>query len=189
MKRAIILTVCVVAALLTGCASGVSSSGEADDAAEAVVEDEGDSAKTERPDDEADSETDPSKDGGVITSDADDVEADDEVKATLTCVPLDEAKLERLKVFGVFERALSVEVKSDGDATWDVVVAMSVDENGRKKFSSWLTDDLESESYGSGTWIELSGNKSWRKVDWDREDLVRGQSALELARETLLAGD
>ena len=114
------------------------------------------------------------------------VEPDDAIMATMTCVPFDVAQLVDLRVFGVFDRAVSVEVGEKDGVTWWLVAADHMNSNGVSFVRYyWLTDSLEIKGMGSaigGTWIEVRGSDHWYNVDWDEEWLVRAESALEVAR-------
>lgn len=118
------------------------------------------------------------------------VAADEAIMASMTCELLDVSAANDLTTkFGYFDRAASVEVGEKDGTTWWVVVFEWDDDSGvvdsRK---AYLTDGLGLPSRGDGTWIELRSSDPWHDVDWDRDMLVRGQSALELARDTLDAG-
>lgn len=118
------------------------------------------------------------------------VEPDEEVMASMTCAPLDDAQLEKLRLFGLFERGVTVEVLQEENETWWVLVADSAGEDGDSwTRSAYLTNGLDQapaeERYRSGTWIELDERDPWENVDWDEERLVRAQSALTLAEQTL----
>lgn len=118
-------------------------------------------------------------------ADSQPVKADESIMATMTCEELDAERLERLSVFGQFKRAVSVEVtEKDGVSWW--VVAAEQDVDDRPLRLAYLTDALELSDYQDGTWIQLEGDDPWRNVDWDHDLLVRGKSALKLARRQLM---
>ena len=114
------------------------------------------------------------------------VEPDDAIMATMTCVPFDDAQLKDMEAFGVFDRAVSVEVGEKDGVTWWLVAADHMNGNGMSFTRHYgLTDSLEIKGIGpniGGTWIEVRGSDHWYNVDWDEEWLVRAESALEVAR-------
>lgn len=148
---------------------------------------------TAAPDDAADDPApvvmDEPADGGEATDEGGRptiIEPDEDVMATMTCVPFDDAQLADLSRFGVFDRAVSVAVGEKDDTMWWVVAAdqMRADGIGYAR-SAWLTDTPYSQTASTeeyGTWIELSSSDPWKNVDWDEERLVRAESALEVAR-------
>lgn len=170
--------------VLGGCASDDQSGATSDDTAnEQVVEETEDDAE-----DEAQDETSGSEGAGQqTTSDEEDIEADEDVMASMTCEPLDVARPEELTfMFGYFDKAVCVEVGENDGTMWWVVMFEWDDEDGVVDLrEAYLTDSLEMSSYRDGTWIELLSTDPWHYVDWDHDMLVRGQSALELARQTL----
>ena len=111
------------------------------------------------------------------------IEPDEDLMATMISVPFDEAQVESLSIFGVFDRACCVEVGEKDGVTWWVVAAEGAKGSTR---GAWLTDSLEItgvEPEDRGTWIEVDSR--WSEVDWDLEWLVRAESALEVARAAL----
>lgn len=114
------------------------------------------------------------------------VEPDEDIMATMTCVPFDDAQLKDMRAFGVFGRAVSVEVGEKEGVTWWLVAADHMNSDGvRFTRYYWLTDSLEIKGIAAaigGTWIEVRGSNHWYNVDWDEEWLVRAESALEVAR-------
>ena len=111
------------------------------------------------------------------------IEPDEGLMATMTSVPFDNAQVESLSIFGVFDRAACVEVGERDGVTWWVVAAEG--DRGSTR-GAWLTDSLEIagvEPEDRGTWIEVDSR--WSEVDWDLEWLVRAESALEVARAAL----
>lgn len=118
-----------------------------------------------------------------------DVEPDEDVMASMTCVPLTPEQLESLTLrFGIFDRGVSVDVTEKDGVTWKVVALQQTAADGTPTRLAYLTDAVDL-SWGEGeTWIELESGDPWRNVDWDDELLVRGQSALTLAQEWLSEG-
>lgn len=154
--------------LLVGCAPSASAPEDVADDTVPVVMDE--PADAEEPEDEAPAT----------------VEPDDAIMATMTCVPSDDAQLKDMRAFGVFGRAVSVEVGEKEGVTWWLVAADHMNSDGvRFTRYYWLTDSLEIKGIAAaigGTWIEVRGSDPWYNVDWDEEWLVRAESALEVAR-------
>lgn len=154
--------------LLVGCAPSASAPEDVADDTAPVVMDE--PAGAEEPEDEAPAT----------------VEPDDAIMATMTCVPFDDAQLKDMRAFGVFGRAVSVEVGEKEGVTWWLVAADHMNSDGvRFTRYYWLTDSLEIKGIAAaigGTWIEVRGSNHWYNVDWDEERLVRAESALEVAR-------
>lgn len=174
----VLLSIAVIASLV-GCAPLVSEqestaqSSLSDVAQESPTEpdelDEDNPADAEKPEDEAPAT----------------VEPDDAIMATMTCVPFDDAQLKDMRAFGVFGRAVSVEVGEKEGVTWWLVAADHMNSDGvRFTRYYWLTDSLEIKGIAAigGTWIEVRGSDHWYNVDWDEEWLVRAESALEVAR-------
>lgn len=118
-----------------------------------------------------------------------DVEPDEDVMASMTCVPLTPEQLESLTLrFGIFDRGVSVDVAEKDGVTWKVVALQQTAADGTPTRLAYLTDAVDL-GWGEGeTWIELESGDPWRNVDWDDELLVRGQSALTLAQEWLSEG-
>ena len=171
MKRArdsICAFALAAACALSGCTSSSSTPEDVADDSTPVVMDE--PAGAEEPEDEA----------------AATVEPDDAIMATMTCVPFDDAQLKDMRAFGVFGRAVSVEVGEKEGVTWWLVAADHMNSDGvRFTRYYWLTDSLEIKAIAAaigGTWIEVRGSDHWYNVDWDEEWLVRAESALEVAR-------
>lgn len=136
-------------------------------------------------------------DDQVVTQ-AQPVLSDKDIMASMSCVELDEEGLERLRHFGWFDRAVSVEVgEVDGTTWWVVAAEREVDGGLQEARHEYLTDALGKEGapaaewldFDDATWIELESGNPWKSVDWDHDQLVRGQSALTLAREALSKGE
>ncbi len=115
------------------------------------------------------------------------ITADDDIMDSMTCEFLDVSGSDELiTMFGHFDLAVSVEVGESNSKTWWVVVFEWDDDDGVVDLrDAYLTDTLGQASYCHGTWIRLHGSDPWYGVGWDHDMLVRGQSALELAIETL----
>ena len=115
-----------------------------------------------------------------------DVEPDEDVMASMTCVPLTPEQLESLTLrFGIFDRGVSVDVTKKDGATWKVIVLQQTTADGTPTRLAYLTDATDL-GWGDGeTWIELKSDDPWRNVDWDEDLLVRAQSALTLAKNYL----
>ena len=119
-----------------------------------------------------------------------DIEPDESIMATMSCDVLDVEKLEWMWRFGWFDRAVSVEVCEIDGVTWWVLVADHKHSDGQTWVrKAYLCDALEGENASDGTWIELDSSDAWRNVDWDTDLLVRAESALEFAKETLTGLD
>lgn len=118
-----------------------------------------------------------------------DVAPDEDVMASMTCVPLTTEQLESLTLrFGIFDRGVSVDVAEKDGVTWKVIALQQTAADGTLTQLAYLTDAVDL-GWGEGeTWIELESGDPWRNVDWDDELLVRGQSALALAQEWLSEG-
>lgn len=185
-----VLSVAAAAALmLTGCMTDVPttnpSTGSQDDVA---VED-----STNVEDDESDStpilSEGPSKDAEAEEAEAEEpVVADEDIMASMVCEPLVDASGSNnlAMMFGYFDKAVSVEVGENNGQTWWVVVFEWDGEDGVVGLrEAYLTNSLELPSYRDGKWIELNSSDPWHDVDWSHDMLVRGQSALTLARDTL----
>lgn len=183
LKTALACATLATSLLLVGC--GGAPATEPDPApeeppAETVVEDE-----DAQPDGEAIVEE-------ILSRNDDepkDVEPDEDVMASMTCVPLTPEQLESLTLrFGIFDRGVSVDVTEKDGATWKVVALQQTAADGTLTRLAYLTDAVDL-GWGEGeTWIELESDNPWRNVDWDDELLVRGQSALTLAQEWLSEG-
>ena len=118
-----------------------------------------------------------------------DVEPDEDVMASMTCVPLTPEQLESLTLrFGIFDRGVSVNVVEKDGVTWKVVALQQTAADGTPTRLAYLTDAVDLGWGGGETWIELESGNPWRNVNWDDELLVRGQSALTLAQEWLSEG-
>lgn len=113
--------------------------------------------------------------------------SDDEIMASMSCTLLDDAQLGQLQAFGMFDRGARVEVGKVDGVTWWVVVLEQLDGGGTvTSRASFITRSANLDDLSSGAWIELpSEGDTWGNVNWDRDMLVRGQSELVLARETL----
>lgn len=168
------LCVAVCASLaLVGCTPGDSlgtpSDGNSD---QPVVEDSTSSEETGTGEQE--------QDGPILS--------DEDVMATMTCEVLTEDQLSALGVFGTFDRGARVEIGESNGATWWAVVLEVVGDDGTVDArSSFITKSATLDDFSDGTWIELLSENTWQNVDWDHDMLVRGQSALTLARRTLAA--
>ena len=113
--------------------------------------------------------------------------SDDEVMSTLSCEVLGDEQLASLKMFGAFDRGARVEVTERDGVTWWVVVLERTNANGGVDArSAYLTSSEGLDDFSDGVWIEVT-DSSWDDVDWDYDLLVRGQSAVMLAIETLSA--
>lgn len=114
------------------------------------------------------------------------VEPDEDVMASMTCVPLTQEQLESLALrFGIFDRGVSVDVTKKNGVTWKVVALQQTAADGSPTRLAYLTDATDL-GWGEGeTWIELRSDDPWRNVDWDEDLLVRAQSALTLAKSYL----
>ena len=173
------LCVAVCASLaLVGCApgdsAGTSSDGNSD---QPVVEDSQETNDATTPE-EVDLPTDVEEEPPI--------EADEDIMATMTCEPFGEGSEELNMMFGYFNRAVSVEVGKNNGRTWWVVIFEWDGEGGTAGLrEAYLTDALGQASYRDGMWIRLRDSDRWHDVDWDHDMLVRGQSALEVAREAL----
>lgn len=165
------LCVAVCASLaLVGCTSGDLTVPTDDASDQPVVEDSTSSEET---------------DAGVQEQDGP-ILSDEDVMATMTCEVLTEDQLSALEVFGVFDRGARVEVgESNGATWWAVVLEMAGDDGTVDARSSFITKSATLDDFSDGTWIELPTENAWQNVDWDHDMLVRGQSALALARRTL----
>lgn len=168
------LCVAVCASLaLVGCTPGDSlgtpSDGNSD---QPVVEDSTSSEETGTGEQE--------QDGPILS--------DEDVMATMTCEVLTEDQLSALGVFGTFDCGTRVEIGESNGATWWAVVLEVVGDDGTVDArSSFITKSATLDDFSDGTWIELPSENTWQNVDWDHDMLVRGQSALTLARRTLAA--
>lgn len=122
----------------------------------------------------------------ILGDDTPTVEPDEDVMASMTCVPLTQEQLESLTLrFGIFDRGVSVDVTKKDGATWKVVALQQTAADGSPTRLAYLTDATDL-GWGDGeTWIELKSDDPWRNVDWDEDLLVRAQSALTLAKEYL----
>ncbi len=175
-----ILVAAVLSLSLVGCTAGPSTS--LDDASDESFAIEGTDAMEE-----------PAADDQMVTQNRP-VLSDRDVMASMSCVELDEEGLERLRHFGWFDRAVSVEVgEVDGTTWWVVAAEREVDGGLQEARYEYLTDALGKEGTPTAewldsddaTWIVLESGNPWKSVDWDHDQLVRAQSALTLARETL----
>lgn len=175
-----ILAAAVLSLSLVGCTAGPSTS--LDDASDEPSAIEG-----------ADAVEESAADDQMVTQNHP-VLSDKDVMASMSCVELDEEGLERLRHFGWFDRAVSVKVGEVDGTTWWVVAAEREADGGLQEARyEYLTDALGREGapaaewldFDDATWIELESGSPWKSVDWDHDQLVRGQSALTLARETL----
>lgn len=136
--------------------------------------------------DSVDTTTDDASDEQAVEEE---VEGDPDVMASMTCETLDTSGHDELYYwFGTFDKAVKVEVgQNEEGTTWWVVMFEWDDEDGVVDLrEAYLTDSLEMSDYHEGTWIALKSGHTWRYVDWDHDMLVRGQSALDLARQTLV---
>lgn len=168
------LCVAVCASLaLVGCAPGDSASAPAsNDSNQPVVEDSTSSEETGTSAQE--------QDGPILS--------DEDVMATMTCEVLTEDQLSVLGVFGTFDRGARVEIGESNGATWWAVVLEVVGDDGTVDArSSFITKSATLDDFSDDTWIELPSENTWQNVDWGHDMLVRGQSALTLARRTLAA--
>ena len=106
----------------------------------------------------------------------------------VTCDLFDASESEELTMmFGYPDLAASVEVgEKDGDTWWVVIFEWYGEDGVVDLREAYLTNSLEMPSYRDGMWIELKSGDRWRNVDWDHDMLVRGQSAFDLAWETLV---
>lgn len=161
----------LVSLALAGCASGDPADTVATDGAETPAAGETVSSDEEAPDVSE-------QDGPVLS--------DEDVMATMTCEMLTEDQLDALELFGVFNRGARVEIgESDGVTWWAVVLERADDSGSVSVRRSFITKSPGLDDFSEGSWIELPGENTWQNVDWDHDMLVRGQSALALARRTL----
>ena len=183
VKRSKLSIVCgalVLSLALAGCVSGGAGTQPVDDnASESAVED---SVSSEEPvvSDEADASEGEEQEQPI--------EADESIMETMTCDLFDASESEELTMmFGYPDLAASVEVgEKDGDTWWVVIFEWDGEDGEVDLREAYLTNSLEMPSYRDGMWIELKSGDRWRDVDWDHDMLVRGQSAFDLARETLV---
>lgn len=131
----------------------------------------------------------PSEDAEAEEAEAEEpVVADEDIMASMVCEPLVDASGSNnlAMMFGYFDKAVSVEVGENNGQTWWVVVFEWDGQDGVVDLrEAYLTNSLELPSYRDGKWIELNSSDPWHDVDWSHDMLVRGQSALTLARDTL----
>lgn len=113
------------------------------------------------------------------------VGADEDIMASMSYVSFDEAQLKKLELFGTFQEALSVEIRTKDDgSTWWVVGALKKSDDGTSMTTRYfLTNALNLENWRDGTWVKLSGDDLSAYVDWDEALLIRAQSAYEVARQ------
>lgn len=161
----------VVLLALAGCVSGDPADTAATDGAETPAAGETVSSDEEAP--------------GVSEQDGP-VLSDEDVMATMTCEMLADDQLDALELFGVFNRGARVEIgESDGVTWWAVVLERTGDDGSIGARRSFITKSPTLDDFSEGSWIELPSENTWQNVDWDHDMLVRGQSALALARRTL----
>lgn len=161
----------LVSLALAGCASGDPADTVATDGAETPAAGETVSSDEEAPDVSE-------QDGPVLS--------DEDVMATMTCEMLTEDQLGTLELFGVFNRGARVEIGESDGVTWWAVVLERADGSGSVSVRrSFITKSPGLDDFSEGSWIELPSENTWQNVDWDHDMLVRGQSALALARRTL----
>lgn len=179
-KLSIVCGALVLSLALAGCVSGGAGTQPVDDnASEPAVED---SVSPEEPvvSDEVDASEGEEQEQPI--------EADENIMETMTCDLFDASESEELTMmFGYPDLAASVEVgEKDGDTWWVVIFEWDGEDGVVDLREAYLTNSLEMPSYRDGMWIELKSGDRWRNVDWDHDMLVRGQSAFDLAWETLV---
>lgn len=116
------------------------------------------------------------------------VEADEEVMASMTCTELDLEALEKLDKLYHFGNAVSVEVGEVNGKTWWVVAGRAGTSSDWKLYC-FLTNDADYDFDDREKWVDVTASKSWIKIDWDHDSLVRMESALALAKERLATLD
>lgn len=167
-------TALVPLSVLAGCSSvgaSVPPTDATDDARDQVVEDAPDS----------DSSVDGPRD------DDEEAQPDEDLMASMSARRLSDDELAGLRRFGIFNYGVEVVVGDKEGVTWRIFALDQVsgtDSSWTRK--AYLTDASDT-SDDEGTWIELrlSSSDPWRNVDWSGEMLVRGVTALELAKNTL----
>ena len=107
--------------------------------------------------------------------------------ATMECENLDPALLDAMRIhFGTPTRSVQVRVGeglNEGEIWWVVILDRQADDAYEWGISTFLTNAPGGRNFY--TWISLDGADTWGSVEWEGERLVRGQSALEKARECL----
>ena len=181
LKLSIVCGIFAVSLALAGCASGGAGTQPTGDSANEPIAEDNVSSEEPTVSDEAEVPKDDEEHEQPI-------EADESIMETMTCDLFDASKSEELTtMFGYFDRAASVEVgEKDGDTWWVVIFEWDGDDGAVDLREAYLTDSLEMPSYRDGMWIELKSGDRWRNVDWGHDMLVRGQSAFDLAWETLV---
>lgn len=173
--RSFLPAVTLVALLLAGCTGAVDQSPAPSPAPETEPVE-----TTSKEDARAEGEAIVDK---ILGDDTLTVEPDEDVMASMTCVPLTQEQLESLTLrFGIFDRGVSVDVTKKDGVTWKVIALQQAAMDGTPTRLAYLTDATDL-GWGEGeTWIELKSDDPWRNVDWDEDLLVRAQSALTLAK-------
>lgn len=115
--------------------------------------------------------------------------ADEQLVAKMTCEPLNESLLERMKTdFGAPTRSVQVKVgegNKAGEYWWIVILDSPPDDAYQWGMREFLTNAQNGE--GHWQWIVLPANEErrWKSVQWDQERLVRAESARTKAHQCL----